>query len=240
MKNSQLQKQLKKHFSGQNLITTKEIIEFLSSIHPGLTSNTISWKLNQLKRERLIFQTGRGLYSFEYKPDYTPDLSLKAKRLYNRIKTIYEGDVSIWDTQILNNIAETNIIRHWTFISVIREDMESLFENMLNFSKQTFIQPDKEITNRYLMAHNEAIIITPLISETPLYKSGDYLTPTLEGLLVNTWLEYEAYLQPIGFDINTIFEQALKKYNVNQSKLLRYASRRDRRDIIKQLIKSKA
>ena len=61
------------------------------------------------------------------------------------------------------------------------------------------------------MAHNEAVIITPLVSETPLYKSGEYTTPTIEGLLVNVWLKYESYLQPIGFDIKTLYEQAFKK-----------------------------
>jgi hypothetical protein len=60
---------------------------------------------------------------------------------------------------------------------------------MLDFSKQTFLQPDKDVISRYLITHNEVVIITRLVSETPLYKSGEYTAPTIEGLLVNVWLK---------------------------------------------------
>jgi hypothetical protein len=238
MKNSELASKLKEHFANQSVITTKEITEVLVNAFPELSPSTISWRLNQLKKEKLIYQTGRGLYSFEFKPEYIPDFSLKAKRLYNRIKPFCKGDLSMWDIQMLNDIGETNVNRHWTFLSTNKEELEPLFENMLDFSKQTFLQPDKEVISRYVMAHNEAVIITPLVSETPLYKSGEYITPTIEGLLVNVWLEHESYLQPIGFDIKTLYEQAFKKYSVNQSKLLRYAARRDKRNEINEFIKS--
>ena len=240
MKNSELASKLKEHFANQSVIATKEITEVLVTAFPELSPSTISWRLNQLKKEKLIYQTGRGLYSFEFKPEYTPEFSLKAKRLYNRIKPLCKTDLSMWDTQMLNDIGETKIERYWMFLSTNKEELEPLFENMLDFSKQTFLQPDKEVISRYVMAHNEAVIITPLVSEIPLYKSGEYITPTIEGLLVNAWLKYESYLQPIGFDIKKMYEQAFKKYSVNQNKLLRYAARRDKRNEINEFIKTLA
>jgi hypothetical protein len=237
MKNSELADLLKKHFVNQLVITTTEITEVLVSACPELSSATISWRLNQLKKEELIYQKGRGIYSFDFKPDYLPELSLKAKRLYNKIKPFCKSDLSMWDTQMLNEIGGTDIERFWIFFSTTKEELVSLFDNMLDFSKQSFLQPDKEVTSRYLMAHDEAIILLPLVSETPLLKTGDYLSPTIEGLLVNAWLNYENYLQPIGFDIKRLYEQAFKKYNVNQNKLLRYAARRDKRNEIIDFIK---
>lgn len=229
---------LREHFANQSVITTKEITEVLVSAYPELSPNTISWRINQLKGENLIFQTGRGLYSFEFKPEYIPEISLKSKRLYNRIKPFCKGELIIWDTQMLNEIAGSNMERSWIFVSVNKEEVDSLFDNMLDFSKQTFLQPDNDTINRYLMAHSEAIIITPLISETPLYSIGEYTTLSIEALLVNVWMKYESLLQPIGFDIKVLYQQALKKYNVNQSKLLRYAARRDKRKEINEFIKT--
>lgn len=238
MTNKKLALNLEEHFANQPFITTKEILKVLKDDAPELSLSTISWRLNQLKKEKLIFQIGRGLYSFEYRPEYNPEFSLKTKRLYNKIKPLCKSQISIWDTDMISNICELPINKHWYFLSIMKEEQESLFDKLLDFSKNIFLQPDKEVISRYLMAHNEAIIITPLITETPLHKSGDYTTPTIEGLLVNVWLKYESYLQPIGFDLRAFYEQAFKKYSVNQSKLLRYAARRDKRNEINEFIKT--
>ena len=210
MGNSEYLLLLKSEFENREYFTSKQITQLFQEKYPDLSKSTIAWRINQLKSERLIQQTGRGLYSFEFKPEYTPDFNLKAKRLYNRVKPLCKADLSMWDTQMLNDIGETKVDRYWIFLSTNKEELEPLFENMLDFSKQTFLQPDKEIIRRYVMVHNETVIITPLVSETPLYKLGEYTTPTIEGLLVNVWLKYESYLQPIGFDIKTLYEQAFK------------------------------
>lgn len=236
MRNTELISKLKEKFANQSVITTKEITDELTDSFPELSSSTISWRLNQLKKEKLIHQTGRGSYSFEFKPEYLPDLCLKTKRLYNRVKPYCKGELSVWDTNLLNEIADSSINKYWVFMSAPKEELESLFEDMKDFSKKVFYQPDKEVINRYILAQDEAIILTPLISETPLIKSGDYQTLSIEGILVNTWMKYENFLNPIGYDMAQIFEKAFAKYNVNQSKLLRYAGRRDKRKEINELI----
>jgi L-rhamnose mutarotase len=227
---------LKERFVNQSVITTKEITDALTDSFPELSSSTISWKLNQLKKAKLIHQTGRGSYSFEFKPEYSPDLCLKTKRLYNRVKPYCKGELSVWDTNLLNEIADSNINKYWVFMSAPKEELESLFEDMKDFSKKVYYQPDKEMINRYILAQDEAIILTPLISETPLVKNGDYQTLSIEGVLVNIWMKYENFLNPIGYNLSQIFKKAFTKYNVNQSKLLRYAGRRDKRKEINELI----
>lgn len=237
MKPSELSLKIKKQFAYQSVISTHEITSFLIKEFPNLAANTISWKINQLKSENHIQQVGRGIYTFHFKPEYTPELSLKTKRIYNRVKPLCKDVFSVWDTDIINKISGKSINKHWIFLSTSKENLEPLFDNMLDFSKQVFLQPDKEIISRYLYPHEDAIILSPLISETPLDKSTDYISPTIEGILVNTWLKFDNYLKPIGFDLEEIFKQAFAKYNINQSRLLRYASRRDKREEIDQLIK---
>ena len=238
MINIELASILREHFANQSIITTKEITEVLTSAYPELSPSTIAWRLSQLKKDNLIYQSGRGLYSFEFKPEYKPEFSLKSKRLYNRISSFCKKELVMWDTQMLNDVAGSAVERYWIFVLVNKEEVDSMFDNMLDFSKQTFLQPDNDTINRYLMAHNEAIIITPLISETPLYTIGEYTTLSIEALLVNVWMKYESLLQPIGFDIKVLYQQAFQKYNVNQSKLLRYAARRDKRKEINEFIKT--
>ena len=225
----ELQNHIIKNLQQKKQFTTKELIGILSEWNPSANSKTHAWKINQLVKEKFIFSIGRGLYSFKFKPEYIPELSLKTKRVYNRIKPYCETELVVWDTSLLNDIAETSIDRHWMFIQTAKEELEPLFNNLLDFSKQSFFQPDKEIINRYLIPLSEAIILTPLISETPIYRNGDYVSPSIEGILINAWLKDENFLKPIGFNIKEIYEKAFLKYNVNQSKLLRFAARRDKR-----------
>lgn len=238
MRNSEIASKLKKHFVKQTTITTQEISEVLIAAFPDLSPNTISWRINQLKKDQFIQQVGRGLYSFEFKPEYQPEISLKTKRVYNRIKPLCQSALSVWDTQMLDAIIGIRSDKHWMFFATAKEDLESLFDQMLDFSKQVFLQPDKEVINRYMMPLNEAIILTPLISETPLEKSGDYFTPTIEGILVNAWLAFDNYLAPSGYDIKELYQSAFSKYNINQSKLLRFSTRRDKRTEIEKFIKN--
>jgi hypothetical protein len=238
MKNPDLVLSLRKYLIGKQDFTTKEVTSALQKHFPSLSDSTIAWKLNQLKKDKLLYQKGRGLYTFDYKPKFPTELSLKSKRLYNRVKGIYTGEIVIWDTLLLRELGGENICKYWVFLALNKEDLDSLFNEMLSFSKKVYLQPDKETTTRYLIPQNEAIILTPLISETPTERSGDYLSPSIEGLLVNAWFECEQYLQPIGLDIHNLYQQAFAKYNVNKSKLLRYAARRDKRKEINELINS--
>lgn len=50
----------------------------------------------------------------------------------------------MWVTQMLNDIDETDIDRYWRFFTTNKEELELLFENLMDLSKQTFLQPDKE------------------------------------------------------------------------------------------------
>ena len=238
MNNPDLANNLRKVFSGRQEFTTREVTLAIQDHFPDLSKSTIAWRLNRLKKDKLLHQAGRGLYTFDYKPEFANELSLKSKRLYNRVRGIYSGEIIMWDTTLLNEIVGEEINKYWVFLALSKDDLDSLFDRMLSFSKKVFVQPDKETTARYLIPQDEAIILTTLVSETPVERSGEYARPSIEGILVNAWFDYELYLEPIGLNINNLYHQAFKKYNVNKSKLLRYAARRDRRKEINELLKT--
>lgn len=236
--NTDIAASLKKSLSGKSEFTTKEISDALQEHFSSLSPSTIAWRINQLKQDQLLFQTGRGLYTFDFKPHFESELSLKSKRLYNKVKSIYSGEFAIWDTTQLSEIGNVKIDKHWVFLAARKEDLDLLFNQMLMFSKKVFLQPDKETTLRYLIPQEEAVILTTLISETPLDKSTEYLTPSLEAILFNAWYEHDQYLKPIGLNIHNVYKQAFANYKVNKNKLLRYAARRDKRKEINKLLKS--
>lgn len=238
MKNAELAVLIKGHFSGQPTITSKELGSFLLTIFPDLSTNTISWRINQLKTENLIYQVGRGLYTFIFKPEFKPEISLKSKRLYNKTKPFVCSDLVVWDTELLDLIINKINLKRTSFLLIQKDELSDLFDQMQSMSRPVYLEPTNEIIHRYILNQNDVTILYPLISETPTQHNGDYILPTLEGVLVNAWLLSENYLKPLGYSIEDIFKNAFKKYNVNKNKLLRYAARRDQRKEIEKLIQN--
>jgi hypothetical protein len=238
MRNDKLAILIKERLHNHNSLTTSELADIINECIPSIAPNTISWKIYQLKKENYIQQIGRGHYSFQFKPEYSPELSLKTRRAYNKLKPFCKSDLCAWDTMMLDTILEKESQNNWMFFATNKDEIENVFEQSLDFSKKIFLAPDKEIITRYILPLEEAIILTPLISETPMVTVGDFLTLSIEGLLVNAWLNSEYFLEPAGYNIEDIFKAAFSKYNVNKNKLLRFAARRDKRDEIGRLIKN--
>lgn len=227
---------LKSSLKDQVQFTTQELIELLSKANPEANNKTHSWRINQLKTDGLIHQIGRGLYSFDSKPEFIPVLSLKTKRLYNRVvELVPDLELVVWETPLLSDIMNKSIDKHFIFLHTNRNKLDLLHSELMNFSKPSFPNPSNEIIEKYLLPLPEAIILLPLSSQTPIVELNEFKTNTIEGLLV-TACTLEPILKPIGIDIQQLFTLAFSKYNVNVSKLLRYAGRRDRKTEIIQIL----
>jgi hypothetical protein len=228
---------IKDNIKDQVQFTTQELIELLTLLNPEATRNTHSWRINQLKTSGQIHQVGRGLYSFISKPEYTPALSLKAKRLFNRVQELVSGlEIVVWETNMLAKIIDLPIYKQFIFFHTKRDKIDFLYAKMLDFSKPVFPNPNKEVIETYLLPLNEAIVLLPLSTQTPVMMLNDFKTKTIEGLLVSACL-VETILTPMGIDLIQLFTAAFSKYNVNESKLLRYAGRRDKRTEINEILK---
>ncbi len=229
---------IKDNIKDQVQFTTQELIELLTRLNPESTRNTHSWRINQLKTSGQIHQVGRGLYSFISKPEYTPTLSLKAKRLFNRVQELVPGlEIVVWETNMLAEIIDHPIEKQFIFFHTKRDKIDYLYAKMLDFSKPVFPNPNKEVIETYLLPLNEAIVLLPLSTQTPVMMLNDFKTKTIEGLLVSACL-VETMLTPMGIDLIQLFTIAFSKYNVNESKLLRYAGRRDRKTEIIEILKT--
>jgi len=231
MTNTTIIESFKKIIGQESLFSTRELIAFLQKEYPELKDGTLGWKINQLKKEELIFQVGRGFYAFIQKPEFNPTLSLKSKRLYNKVKKIMpELDICIWELSMIDQILGKDEDRYLVFIGAKKEGLEGMFNNMLDFSKNVFLNPDKTTTKRYVLPTEKAILLVPLVTETPLIEIKETLIPSIEGLLVNAFIIDDLILKPTGRSLGQLFKNAFDKYKVNESKLLRYAARRDKRE----------
>ena len=101
-------------------------------------------------------------------------------------------------------------------------------------NKRVFLLPSLTDFERYIST-NDAIIIRLLISESPLQLVEGISTSTIEKVLVDIVGDVEfSFLQ--GSEINHVYTTIFERHNVNKSKLLRYATRRGRKEEVEQLI----
>lgn len=58
--------------------------------------------------------------------------------------------------------------------------------------------------------------------------------PTLEKMLVDIFCDDVIYAAQQGSEMRTIFREAMKKYTINENRMLRYADRRRKKESFKE------
>lgn len=121
-------------------------------------------------------------------------------------------------------------------VEVEKEVTQSVFYFLKELNYPVFIEPTIDIIEKYLPTNKEVIIIKSLVSESPLQENGKIRTVTIEKLLVDVFSDTIFFAAQQGAELRIIFQEAFNKYTVNQSKMLRYASRRRKRESFKEYL----
>jgi len=174
--------------STHKVFTRKELIANFKSENQIGSPGTFSEQLNRLLKSGQIIRLDRGVYSIpdNVRKGFSVICSEEMRALNQQLKTQFPFvDYCLWSASTLmpyiHHIPNLNLL----FVDVEREVVESVF-NLLNVdsSKRVFLMPTLTDFERYIST-NDAIIIRPLISESPLQFVDGINTPTLEKILVD-------------------------------------------------------
>jgi hypothetical protein len=216
----------------------KELISLLKSENQIGSQGTLSEQLNRLIKTGQLIRLERGVYKLpnDARKDFSVVCSEEMRKINQQIKSQFPFvDYCIWSGSTLmpymHHIPNLTLL----FVDVKREIAESVF-NLLNSdnNKQVFLMPSLTDFERYIST-NKAIIIRPLISESPLQLVEGIKTPTLEKILVDIVGDVEFYFLQ-GSEINYVYTTFFERHSVNKNKLLRYATRRGRKEEVEQLL----
>ena len=120
-------------------------------------------------------------------------------------------------------------------VEVERIGVEAVFDVLRDNYENVFLNPtDKEI-DFYISDLDEAIVVVPLVSEAATQEINQVETITIEKLLVDI-LSEEKLNQSAQSKRSRIIFEANSKYTINMNKLLRYASRKRKKEVIEQKI----
>ncbi len=220
------------------LFTRKELIANLMSEDQIASPGTLSEQLNRLLKSGQLIRVQRGIYKLpdDARKDFSVVCSEEIRQINQQIKKQFPFvGYCLWPASTLIPYMHHIPIVNFLFVDVEREVAESVFNFLkVDSHKRVFLLPSLNDIERYIST-NDAIIIRPLISESPLQLVEGINTPTIEKVLVDIVGDVEfSFLQ--GSEINYVYTTIFERHNVNKNKLLRYATRRGRKEEVEQLI----
>lgn len=224
--------QIRKRFS------RKELIEYLKQEAKLGSTSSLSEPLYRLQKSGQLVRLERGLYAItdDKRTNFSMAISKEIQLLHQQLKSHFPNvDMCIWSKSTLVSYMHHIPSVTQLLVEVESDAVESVF-NFLNSNSPNlvFLEPTVTDFERYIQS-NETIVVTSLVSESPLQLVDGIKTPTIEKLLVDIVGDVVfSFLQ--GSEINNVYTTIFERHNVNKNKLLRYAARRGRKEEVEQLI----
>lgn len=229
----------KSRFNDMDTITIDNVFDFYLSKYPNMKKNIIQYKISNLLNKGVIERIGRGKYRIGNQKTFAPFLSKSIKFINTRLTNEFPYlGISIWSTEwIVNWMIHIPRVQK-IIIEVEEEAQESVYYFISDFRKNVFLEPSPQILHKYANQNMNQIIVKKLITESPLRRINNLRIPTIEKIVVDLIIDVNIFSAFQGRDLDSIVENAYRFYTINEDKLLRYASRRNKSDLVDKFIKN--
>lgn len=226
------------HLDDKKTYSNKELVEALKKIRPGLSENTYHWTVNALIRDCLLSKLGYDsycLYVSEPKQKYVPIYSDRAKELITLISNKYkELCFTVFETTLLNEFLNHLISQNTIFIQVEKDSSIFVFRFLQDMGYMKIMyKPQLKDFNLYWS--KDSIVITDLISESPIRSENSH-SILLEKMLVDIVSDKLIESTFSKAEIPEVAEQMRKKYQFDDSRMMRYARRRNREKLSSEFV----
>jgi len=217
----------------------KDLLYSIGDKQIAIKERTMDLLIGRLIAAGKLIRKRPGEYqlSENHLPEFVLQLSETEKDIYQKLKKRFPIlDMCIWSPKALSSFMLHIPNVGYTFVDVEKDGMETVFHALQNMDlgRNILLAPTVQECERYLTG-TDAIVVRQLIGQSPLMEVDGCVVPRIEKILVDAVGDNEL-LYTSGSEIYHIFEDARKSVNVNMSKLMRYASRRNRKGKIEQII----
>lgn len=212
--------------SSRKEFSVDELWEWISQGRE-IAHNTVNITLSRLVSKGEIVKISRGIYKMANgKTIFRAIIEEREMEVAEILKNKYPfAPFCIYNGKSLvplqHHLSENNV----TYVETDRSAMEAVFNTLKDAGYEVWLNPSEDITYKYIDLKKKIIIVKALVTEAPTEKIDGINVPTIEKLLVDIKKdEVFAYLQ--GSEAQRMWEIGESLYNINQSRLKRYAKRR--------------
>lgn len=230
--------QLKKEFKGRDIFSRDELYQFYSKFEANLKETTFRWRVYHLKEKKIITPLSRGLFSFEYKPLFIPEIDENDKKTYEKIyKQFPTLKQCIWSTKIISEFMLHQPGSFVTILEVESDALEPVFHYLKDINvRNVFLQPNEKEIDRYVFEAESAIILHALISKAPIQRMKKITTITIEKMIVDVFCDKKLFNAFQGSELSNIINNAYHHYAINFTKLFIYAKRRGKESDLREYL----
>ena len=225
--------------SHDNNIARKEFMTWYSQEFPNRSLGSIDVTLQNLVKNGILTRSGYGMFqiSSTTKPEFRYTISDTETKLYSQIKELYPyTNLCIWNAQALSSFMQHIPNVDTIIIETERIATEPVYEDVRRFAEgRVVLLKPKEREYHLYAAGSPAIIIKDYITEAPIVTINDITTSSLEKILVDATIAPELEFAR-GSEIYHINANAAEMYRINKKMMLRYATRRGKKEEIEKLI----
>ena len=221
------------HFSHQKTFDVADIFHFYSQYIPNIPKTTVNWRIYALVQAGVIQRVGRGTYRLGKSNPFQADLSLQTKKTARYLKKEFPyTEFCVWELAVINLFSHNLINFNLLFIDIERDAVDAVYyrlkekqKNVVNIRK----------TNDDISDLAGSVCVRPLVSHAPIRLQEKITVASLEKILVDLATDKEFF--PFqGNEIFSIYDNAFEKYTINESSMLRYAARKEKRTNIAEII----
>ena len=222
--------ELKDAFIPKETFTSADLFKFYQQFEPKIPKATVNWRIYKLVGKDILERIGKGKFRLGSGTLFIPEVNTKHFKINSAIKAkLPFSNFCIWDTSFVKEFAQHIPKNNISIVDVERGSEEAVYYILKEQFANVFLLPKKELLNNVVLELNKPIIVRTLVSEAPLREYRKILVATLEKVLVDLFSDEEfAYLQ--GNELRSIFQNAFTKYTINETKMVRYADRKRRKE----------
>ncbi|TAN21175.1 MAG: hypothetical protein EPN37_00565 [Chitinophagaceae bacterium] len=223
--------EIQRYFKDEPIFETKHLVAFYKQTEKHVKPTTINWRVYSLVQMGVLQRVGRGKFTLGETNAYIPEVSPATKSIYRKLKSEFPYvNLCIWNTSALNEFMLHQPNQFYYLIETGKETTDAVFYFLREIKKAVFLEPTNDILEKYLLNEREVFIVKNLISEAPTQIVKGVNTVTIEKMLVDIFCDTVVFSAQQGAEMRTIFEEVFNKYTINQSKALRYADRRRKKE----------
>ncbi len=237
-----LEHRLIEEFKGRESFSREELYSFFRYFEPNLKEGTLGWRIYDLKQKNIIRSVKRGWYSISYKPKYKPEISPEILKL-SKVITEHFLDLKycIWETSWLNEFLQHQSSKHIIIIEIEKGFEQDLYFHLKdNLRHELYLNPYEKEIDLYITESRMPVVIKKLITRSPIakqtIKKHKVASPQLEKILVDLFSDEKLFYFYQGLEMTYLFENAIKRYSINYTRLFSYAKRRDREGELKSFL----
>ena len=227
----------REHFRMREYFTSEELWDFWRKRDHDLNRNTFYQRVNRLKNESSLTEILKKTYTFAEKPYFNPQKEKTLERIVDIFMEKFPDiDYCIWQTSWLHEFMIHQPGRQFIIFETEKDVVESVFFLLKSSKWQVFLKADNTTIDYLFMEDKEVIVVKSMISRTPLLIQTKTSIPSLEKILTDVFCDAKLLSPYSDQELSNIFKYAQKKYQINYSRLLNYANRRNKKKEVLELL----